>query len=416
MAGLASGRPQHHIPGMLLAMWHVLLELAPWLLLGSMVAGLLHVALPRDFVRRQLDGRWAVLKAVALGVPLPLCSCGVIPAGLGLRKDGASSGATVGFLISTPQTGVDSILVSASFLGWPFALFKVLSAAATGIVGGYATNAVSPDRKTPVADAPAASDPKAARGARGFFSHALEILETIWHWLVFGVVASAAIQTFLPPGLLAGLSGHGGVWAMLAMLAISLPMYVCATASVPIAAALVAGGLPPGAALVFLMAGPATNVATIGAIYRALGARSLGVYLATIVIGSVGLGMMFDFVLQGSTTSATHLHHDSTWWAIASAVVLLALIGWFAARSFTAFLRRHGRRSVADGAIELSVEGMTCNACVARLERTLTRDEEIDSVQVELEPGRALVSGKISEERVLELVERAGFSARRRAS
>ena len=118
------------------AVWLTLCELAPWLLIGMGLSGLLHVALPAKFVRQRLRGFSGVLKAVAIGVPLPLCSCGVIPAGIGLKKDGASSGAAVGFLISTPQTGVDSILVSASFFGWPFAVFKLVTAAVMGIVGG----------------------------------------------------------------------------------------------------------------------------------------------------------------------------------------------------------------------------------------------------------------------------------------
>ena len=118
------------------AVWITLCELAPWLLLGMALSGLLHVALPTKFVRQKLRGFAGVLKAVAIGVPLPLCSCGVIPAGIGLKKDGASNGAAVGFLISTPQTGVDSILVSASFFGWPFAVFKLITAAVMGIVGG----------------------------------------------------------------------------------------------------------------------------------------------------------------------------------------------------------------------------------------------------------------------------------------
>jgi uncharacterized membrane protein YraQ (UPF0718 family)/copper chaperone CopZ len=397
---------------MLLAMWHVLLELAPWLLLGAAVAGVLHVSLPRDFVRRQLDGKWAVLKAVALGVPLPLCSCGVIPAGLGLKKDGASNGATVGFLISTPQTGVDSILVSASFLGWPFALFKVLSAAVTGLVGGYAADALAPT--TPPLRDGSSSHPEAlTRGTvRRLLAHSFEILETIWAWLVFGVVVSAAIEVFLPPGLLTGLVAYGGLVTMLTTLAVALPMYVCATASVPIAAALVAGGLPPGAALVFLMAGPATNIATIGSIYRTLGARALAVYLTTIVVGSIGLGMAFDFVLGSSAASAVSHHHGASWWAVLSAVLLLVLVGWFAARSLIALLRRRRRVASHGNVIELAVEGMTCNACVARLERALSRDTAIESARVELEPGRAVVSGNVSTEHVRVLVERAGFTAR----
>ena len=121
-------------------MWNVLLELAPWLLLGTAVASGIHVFLPEDFLKRQFSGSAGVLKAVSLGVPLPLCSCGVIPVGLGMKTSGASDGAVVGFLISTPQTGVDSILVSASFLGWPFAIFKLLSAAIMGLLGGGLTN------------------------------------------------------------------------------------------------------------------------------------------------------------------------------------------------------------------------------------------------------------------------------------
>ena len=117
----------------LTAVWHISLELAPWLLLGTVVSAALHVLLPKGFIQRRLTGFTGIGTAVMLGVPLPLCSCGVIPAGLGLKRDGASDGAAMGFLISTPQTGVDSVLVSAAFLGWPFALFKLASAAVMGM-------------------------------------------------------------------------------------------------------------------------------------------------------------------------------------------------------------------------------------------------------------------------------------------
>jgi len=394
---------------MLHAMWGILLALAPWMLVGMGIAGLLHVALPRGLVRRRLGGGRGVPLAVALGVPLPLCSCGVIPAALGLKRDGASDGATVGFLISTPQTGVDSILVSASFLGWPFALFKVVSAAVTGLVGGWATD-LAGSRSTEDATAGAPRDDGGPRGWRDGLDHALMILRSIWIWIVVGVAASALIEVFVPRGFFAGLAAYGLAVPALAALAVSLPLYVCATASVPIAAALVANGMPAGAALVFLMAGPATNVATIGAIHRALGRRALAIYLATIVAGSVTAALLFDFVVDAGPAVATHLHESHGIGATLGAIVLLALIAWFAADDLRSLLRR-GRASLAsDGpALELPVAGMSCQGCVAKLERALLEEDGVVSAVVTLEPARAVVRGSAEAERVRRAVERAGF-------
>lgn len=399
---------------MLLNAWHVLLELSPWLLFGALIAGILHVLVPGDLVRRHLAGRWGVAKAVVLGVPLPLCSCGVIPAGLGLRRDGASSGASIGFLISTPQTGVDSILVAASFLGWPFALFKVGAAAVTGLLGGWLADRVGAGSPAPRTLGDAGQEPDAPRSLRGLFEHAAQLLRSIWRWVLLGVLISAAIATFLPAGSLAALAGGAGaVFAALLALALSLPLYVCATASVPIAAALVAGGMPTGAALVFLMAGPATNVATIGAIYRGFGRGVLAVYLATLVVGSVGAALAFDLVLPGGGRAmrALHGHGGTSWWAAASAVGLLALIAWFAwqdaRRAWRA--RRAGRDAADPAVVDLAVEGMTCGGCVDRLERALRSTEGVESAVVTLTPGRAIIRGSAGETRIREAIEHAGF-------
>jgi uncharacterized membrane protein YraQ (UPF0718 family)/copper chaperone CopZ len=390
-------------------MWEVMLSLAPWMLLGMAFAGLLHIVLPRGFVRRQLGGWGGVPKSVALGVPLPLCSCGVIPAGLGLRRDGASEGAAVGFLISTPQTGVDSILVSASFLGWPFAIFKVLSAAVTGVVGGWLTDVVGGSKQVKEETGPG-DDSGGPRGLRAAVDHAMEILRSIWHWIVFGVVVSALIEFFVPEGFFTGLAGYGAVVPVLAALAVSLPLYVCSTASVPIAAALVAGGMPPGAALVFLMAGPATNVATIGAIYRALGRRPLAVYLATLIIGSLGAAFVFDSLLPSAATAAVHLHAEDTWWAIASSVVLLALMVWFALDDLRGLIARWSRRApVGASQIEIGVSGMTCGSCTSKLENALRKEKGVTAVEVTLDPGRAVVGGTIDRGRLRRIVEQAGF-------
>lgn len=392
------------------AVWHVFLELAPSLLLGAGLAGIIHVALPTDFAARQLRGTGGVLKAVAFGVPLPLCSCGVLPAGLGLKRDGASDGASIGFLISTPQTGVDSMLVSASFLGWPFALFKVVSAAVTGAVGGWLADRVgTEDTGAPTTSAPVA---RGERTWRSMVDQALEILRSIWGWLVVGVLISAALEVFVPPTVWAQVAAWGGLGAAFAALIVSLPLYVCATASVPIAAALVAGGMPAGAALVFLMAGPATNAATVGAIHRAFGARILGVYLGTLILGSMAFGLAFDFLL-GSTAAVGHEHHaQPSWWVLGSTFSLLALLAYFALDDFRHWLRARGQRAKGGGSgLTVGVQGMTCNGCVQHLERILNQDSAVDSAVASLEPGQVVVYGAIPELRVRELIADAGYQA-----
>jgi uncharacterized membrane protein YraQ (UPF0718 family)/copper chaperone CopZ len=400
------------------SMWNVLLELAPWLLLGTAVASGIHVFLPEDFLKRQFSGSAGVLKAVSLGVPLPLCSCGVIPVGLGMKTSGANDGAVVGFLISTPQTGVDSILVSASFLGWPFAIFKLLSAAIMGLLGGGLTNWLG-DKADPATAV--SQDGQHLRNPiriAEFFSYSEMLLHSLWAWLLLGIVASAAIGTWIPLDAFQGLATYGGLAAMFVTLLIAIPLYVCATASVPIAAALVASGMPTGAVLVFLMAGPATNVATIGAVYRTLGRRPLVIYLATVILGSMLCGWAFDTVLDHGETALSHNHQVNTWWGVASAVCLLLLMGRFLLQDM---LRWKNRRLLSSShmqshhqgpVISMGVEGMTCQGCVAKLEKTLSADSQVESATVQLRPGRVDIRGDIDPERARKLVQQAGFQAK----
>ena len=390
--------------------WGVTLELAPWLLLGALIAGVLHIALPAGFVKRAFVGRRGVLTAVALGVPLPLCSCGVIPAGLGLKKDGASDGAAVGFLISTPQTGVDSVLVSASFLGWPFAIFKLFAAALTGLVGGWLTDAIGTEGGSGQAPSSCAVEAPPQRTLGAAWAHAVDVLRSIWKWLVFGVLLSAFITTFVQNAWLASVGSHNHLLGLALALLISLPLYVCATASVPIAAALVAGGLPAGAALVFLMAGPATNLATLGAVYRTLGRRALTVYLGTIVIGSVVLAYAFDALFPLSVT-APHQHaHEASLIAQGSAAVLMGMILWFASQDVRAWMNRRAAQTPGPTSVSVGVEGMSCQNCVRKLTRLLDEDARVHSVTVELEPGSATVQGTLDRDALAALVRRAGYT------
>lgn len=376
--------------------WGVMLELAPWLFLGLIVAGLMHILIPAGLLARHLRGKGGVLKAVALGVPLPLCSCGVIPAGLGLKKDGASSGSAIGFLIATPQTGVDSIFVSASMLGWPFALLKIVAALVSGIFGGLLVERADPAP----ALAPAASGTHAApRTLASGWHQAVDILRSIWGWLAVGILISAALTAFLPDGALDTVFGDAPLLAALAALAISLPLYVCATGSVPIAAALVAAGLPLGAALVFLMAGPATNVATIGAVRRTFGTRATAIYLATIIAGSLGFGLLFETVLAPLVSGgpASHLHHTHAHGAgtgspieLASAALLGLALLYFAIEELR---RRLAARRPAPAAFDraLTVDGMTCQNCVISLDKALRTVPGVDATHIDLASGQVRV-------------------------
>ncbi|MCP4786010.1 MAG: hypothetical protein GY878_20915 [Fuerstiella sp.] len=400
---------------MVAAIWNIWLELAPWLLLGAMVAGLMHVLVPTGWLRRHLSGRMGVAKAVLVGVPLPLCSCGVIPVGLGLRNEGASRGASVGFLISTPQTGVDSILVSVSFLGWPFGILKVVVALVTGLVGGVVANIVEADdeQSANTASSKPVHPTDTASRLQAFVSQSLDVVRSIWGWLVIGVVISAVITNVVPPNSLSEVGALTGIRALLVTLVISLPLYVCATASVPIAAALVDSGLPPGAALVFLMAGPATNVATLGAVYRTLGRRSLIVYVVTIIVGSVAAGLAFNQVIDTSVT-LHHVHDHASWWRYASGVVLAAIIVWFAVGdAFRSIARKRNAGRLNDGNSKtLHVNGMTCDGCAARLERTLETSEGIDRADASFAESRVTVFGTDPHDVVAKAVQAAGFSVR----
>ena len=393
-------------------LWQVLLELSPWLMLGTAVASALHVLLPSDFVHKHIGGGGIgdVVRAVLLGVPLPLCSCGVIPAVRALKQDGASDGASIGFLVATPQTGIDSILVSASFLGWPFALFKVVAAAVTGLVGGGLTEALG-SREAEQAPHPGKAHHQ-HRGWKEGWSYAIdELLYPIWGWLVFGVVVSAIITTWVPAGELAGWAG-GGVMALLMVLAISVPLYVCATSSVPIAAALVNAGLPGGAALVFLMAGPATNLATLGAVHRTFGGRTVAIYLGTVIFGSVGFGLLFDQAWGLEVQQAAMSHTHTSPLATFASVALVALMAGFAIRDVRRWLGSMRSSSGDEPEQNLQVGGMTCGGCVQKLTTSLMAVEGVTHVQVDLSTGGVVVRGQALEpDRLWQAVTSAGFHA-----
>ncbi|SCZ65006.1 hypothetical protein SAMN03097708_02763 [Thiohalomonas denitrificans] len=301
----------------------IYLDAAPWLLLGLIAAGLIKAWVSEAWMIRWLGGRGfgPVARAAVIGAPLPLCSCGVLPAALGLRRSGASRGSTLSFLIATPETGVDSVAVTYALMGPFMAIVRpiaaIFSAVFTGILGGLVPEkplppAAAPDcddggccSSLPIGKAKPKPSPEAAWkcGLEGLRYAMTDILDDLAFWLAIGIIAAGALITWLPPQSLA--QWGSGVPAMLVMLAIGVPMYICATASTPLAASLLLLGVSPGTVLVFLLAGPATNIATLGLLRRELGGPVLAVYLFGISAAAIACGLATDALVQYTGISVT---------------------------------------------------------------------------------------------------------------
>ncbi|MBM4038527.1 MAG: permease [Planctomycetes bacterium] len=323
------------LPGIVQGFWANLLDMAPYLLFGFLVAGMLSVMLRPETVERHLGGRglWPVVKAAAFGVPLPLCSCGVIPVSASLRRHGASRGATTAFLLSTPQTGVDSIMVTLSLLGPVFAIFRPIAALATGVFGGALVAFFERERGARMAadscqDACCAGEEQRNRLLRILAYGFVTLPRDIGKALIVGLLLAGIIAVLVPKDM-ASAYGTGFV-GMLVMMALGIPIYVCATASVPIAAALVAKGVSPGAALAFLIAGPATNAATIAVVWKTMGRRTALLYLASVAAASLGCGALLDLIYTHTGTAVHHHAHELLphWAKLASGVLLLGVLGF----------------------------------------------------------------------------------------
>ncbi|MBR4916263.1 MAG: SO_0444 family Cu/Zn efflux transporter [Fibrobacter sp.] len=312
-------------------------EMAPFLLLGFLLAGILHVWVPnRLYVPKISKPNFkSVLWSALFGVPLPICSCGVIPTSIALRKEGASKGASVSFLISTPATGVDSILATYSLLGGPFAVLRPIAAFVTAMFGGMLTN-IATRGEEQAHERPDTIDfddcdtehhcgcghcecePHEGEHAKMPFAHKVkETLEygfvnmvgDVSKWLTIGLLLGALIAAFVPDDFFLFLHEYP-LLCMLVVLVLAMPMYTCATGSIPLALALVAKGITPGAALVLLMAGPATSIASMLVVGKAFGKRTLVAYLASIALGALAFGFVIDTFFM-DTFLASMLPHGS---------------------------------------------------------------------------------------------------------
>ena len=291
---------------LLISFAKVFAAMSPWLVVGFLAAGVIAVWIPRAWVNRVMGGSsgfFGILRAVLVGVPLPICSCGVLPIATGLRRNGAGKGATAAFLISTPQTGIDSILATYALMGPVFAIARPLAAALTGILGGAVVSAVGGDD----ASASAVDDaPPSSRGLKAILWQAYRrLLGSVVKPLAIGLAVSALVTVLVPDGFFAEAFGGKDWLAMPAMAIIGFPMYVCSTASIPIAASLILKGVSPGAAFVFLMVGPAMNAMSVTTVAALIGRKAAAAYVATIIAGAILCGCAVNFFTDATAATET---------------------------------------------------------------------------------------------------------------
>ena len=360
---------------------------------------MLSIFIQPELVERHLGGRGLlqVAKAALFGVPLPLCSCGVIPVAASLRRHGASAGATTSFIISTPQTGVDSIMVTFSLLGPVFAVFRPLVSFVSGLVGGalvsYAGTGRGGEEIRPKCVGECCTGCEEGNRLMRALRYGFSTLPAdINKALIVGIVVAGVISTVIPDDYFAGVLG-GGIVSMLVMMAAGIPVYVCATASVPIAAALIAKGISPGAALVFLMTGPATNAATVMTVWKTMGRRTAGIYLGTVAGSALVFGLLLDYIYTaGGGAAAARMP-----WMVpgplkaASALVLIAVVA-------ASFFRKSkvGEETMSDGTkqrMRITITGMTCDHCARSIRRALMESPGVESAAVDFRKGEAVVTG-----------------------
>ena len=409
--------------------WTLLCEMSPYLLLGFLLAGLMHEFVPGTVYTKHLGSRSlrSVVLAALFGVPLPLCSCGVIPTAMGIRREGASRGATISFLIATPQTGVDSIIATYSLMGLPFAIIRPIVALVTAVFGGVLCNVFDSEDEIIIARKEQCqivngklSNSKWTTKLFRALSYAFgEMMEDIGKWLAIGLIVAGIITAAVPDSWFTIFQGNT-LYSILFVLVFSIPMYLCATGSIPIALALMLKGLTPGAALVLLMAGPASNAASILVVGKVLGKRSMLVYLIAIIAGAVLFGFGIDYLLPREWFTAPVAQYEACHeegiglfsYICTGLLLVLLLRALFASHHHHHDHEEHGAWGKGqEFSAYYIIEGMNCNHCAENVQRAIAAVEGVEQVEVSLHEGKASIVGSHNEDEVLQAVESIGFRA-----
>lgn len=401
--------------------------MSPYILLGFFIAGILHAFVKPSVMSRHLSGNGisSVVKAALIGIPLPLCSCGVLPTAVSMRRNGASDAATTSFLIATPQTGVDSIAATYSLLGPVFAIMRPIGALVGALFGGVLVGKFSPvssaethDEATTATCSCEAEDDVESLSFRQKCVESLrygfvDMVASVGKWLVIGLVVAAVITVFVPDSIFLGLARYP-ILAMLVMVLVAVPMYICATGSIPIALSLMLKGLTPGVAFVLLMAGPAANFASVMVLKKAMGVKATAIYIISVIITAIGFGVLIDYVLPARWFVPMSVAQDmgchvvfSTFDTICSIILCILLI-------YALLIRRSNHQhnhniEMEEASHTYKIKGMMCPHCQATVKNGLENLEGATAVDVNLSDGTATVFGNVAPEVVIAKIESLGY-------
>ncbi|MBR4120105.1 MAG: permease [Bacteroidales bacterium] len=408
-------------------------EMSPYLLLGFLLAGVMKAFVPETLYKRYLSNNnfKSVLNATLIGIPLPLCSCGVLPTAMGLYKQGASKGATTAFLIATPQTGVDSIIATVSLMGLPFAILRPIAALVTSIFGGVLVNKFDKEDRVIIDNDNETIKTKERLSIKEkiittFKFAYIEMMQDIGKWLIIGLLIAGAITVFVPESFFA-LFSDNSLLSILFVLLFAIPMYLCATGSIPIAVALMLKGLSPGTALVMLMAGPAINFASILVLNKILGKKSLIIYLLSIIFCSITFALIINNLLPREWFTS-HLNEikdcciSSTpiFNIVCTILLFILLINAFILKYFVKHncncsnsnCSCHGSIKDAPTLSKIIIDGMKCNHCKANAENAIMSVNGVTNVSVDIVTGETTIYGNFNLNEVIDSIEKLGFKVR----
>lgn len=429
---------------------HIFIDMSYYILFGLLFVAILNIYFTKELIVRYLgeDNLWSVIKASLLGVPLPLCSCGVIPTVVYMAKSGASRGAVISFLVSTPQTGIDSIVATYGMMGPFIAVFRPISALFTGIISGSivqrikfssekffqhkeqydstklegescCTDATSCDSSSDGANCCCTANKPKNKYLRGLYYAFVEFFDDLAIRFLVGIFIAAMISYFVPMNYFADSGFNSGILGMLLMLAIGIPMYICATASIPIAVSLILAGFSPGVAFVFIFAGPATNAATLAILFKAIGRKTVMLYLSLLVVLSILNGYLLDYLLAVfnidlnlKLMQCSHCSPiENTAWEYLSGMIFAGLILSALYRIYTKKYKKDNTMDQNISVKYLKVGGMNCSHCSGSVQRTLEAVPGLSDVKVDHVSGIAEYKGEVDTKTLIDKITEIGYTA-----